>query len=148
MVHCFPHHRQRATEETVNRVPEQRGLDVSFLRTLRVIQFDPGRFREGLQCAICLSRVEEGEKIRLLPKCGHGFHMECIDMWFLSHSSCPVCRKSIVDQFEMPIDQHESVTVLVDGQGASSSSLEMHKNSGRPDFLMDVSRGEGNDRKD
>ncbi|MGJ2918479.1 RING finger domain-containing protein, partial [Salmonella enterica subsp. enterica serovar Paratyphi A] len=38
---------------------------------------------------MCLSEFEEKDKLRVLPKCNHGFHLECIDMWFHSHSTCP-----------------------------------------------------------
>ncbi|CAI9301026.1 unnamed protein product [Lactuca saligna] len=48
-----------------------------------------------LNCAICLSAFEEEEIGRKLPGCGHAFHVECIDMWLHSHSSCPICRASI-----------------------------------------------------
>ncbi|KAG4168830.1 hypothetical protein ERO13_A12G048700v2 [Gossypium hirsutum] len=43
-------------------------------------------------CAICLADFSKGDKIRMLPKCNHGFHVACIDKWLLSHSSCPTCR--------------------------------------------------------
>ncbi|XP_073047534.1 RING-H2 finger protein ATL80-like [Primulina eburnea] len=44
-------------------------------------------------CAICLAEFANGEEIRVLPQCGHGFHVACIDMWLGSHSSCPSCRQ-------------------------------------------------------
>ncbi|XP_059443317.1 RING-H2 finger protein ATL79-like [Corylus avellana] len=46
------------------------------------------------ECAICLSEFMEGEGIRVLGRCKHGFHAQCIEMWFSSHSSCPTCRGS------------------------------------------------------
>ncbi|KAI3819486.1 hypothetical protein L1987_13325 [Smallanthus sonchifolius] len=48
-----------------------------------------------LECAICLSLFEEEEIGRKLPACGHAFHVECIDMWLHSHSTCPICRAAI-----------------------------------------------------
>ncbi|RDX66422.1 RING-H2 finger protein ATL2, partial [Mucuna pruriens] len=51
---------------------------------------------EELECVICLSVIEEGEVGRSLPKCGHAFHVECIDMWLSSHCNCPICRAPIV----------------------------------------------------
>ncbi|KAL8468114.1 hypothetical protein ACS0TY_031376 [Phlomoides rotata] len=49
----------------------------------------------GINCAVCLCEVCGGEKARILPKCSHGFHVECIDMWFQSHSTCPLCRTPV-----------------------------------------------------
>ncbi|KAG5619407.1 hypothetical protein H5410_019231 [Solanum commersonii] len=71
------------------------GLDRSILKTIPVIPFDTKDFKDGLECSVCLSEVCEGEKARLLPKCNHGFHVDCIDMWFQSHSTCPLCRNPV-----------------------------------------------------
>ncbi|PWA67030.1 Zinc finger, RING/FYVE/PHD-type [Artemisia annua] len=49
----------------------------------------------ALECAICLSLFEDNEIGRKLPGCNHAFHVECIDMWLHSHSTCPICRSSI-----------------------------------------------------
>lgn len=76
----------------------RRGLDPSVLKTIPVIVFDPKDSKDGLECAVCLCEVSEGEKTRLLPKCNHGFHVECIDMWFQSHSTCPLCRNPVDNQ--------------------------------------------------
>ncbi|WJX28069.1 hypothetical protein P8452_16833 [Trifolium repens] len=46
-------------------------------------------------CAICLAEFCDGDNMKLLPKCNHRFHVVCIDMWLLSHSSCPNCREMI-----------------------------------------------------
>lgn len=76
----------------------RRGLDPSVLKTIPIALFDPKEFKDGLECAVCLCEVAEGEKTRLLPKCNHGFHVECIDMWFQSHSTCPLCRNPVANQ--------------------------------------------------
>ncbi|CAL0313233.1 unnamed protein product [Lupinus luteus] len=44
------------------------------------------------ECAICLSEFAAGDEVRVLPHCGHGFHVACVDPWLGSHSSCPSCR--------------------------------------------------------
>lgn len=173
LVHYFSKRRlQRMMEEYNNQMRscEQRGLDASFLKTIKIVEFDPKEFKEGLECAVCISDVEEGEKTRILPKCEHGFHVECIDMWFQSHSTCPICRNLINDQTEILVEQEESTTnVLLEGdevnnnhegqdQGQvqsqtssseqpSSSSLETCKN-GRPDLVIDIPREEGDDEED
>ena len=50
----------------------------------------------GTECAICLSEFVSGERVKLLPKCHHGFHVRCIDKWLSSHSSCPTCRHCLI----------------------------------------------------
>ncbi|KAJ1278775.1 hypothetical protein BS78_04G104700 [Paspalum vaginatum] len=47
------------------------------------------------QCAICLAVVRDGETVRLLPACGHLFHVDCIDLWLRSHATCPLCRRDV-----------------------------------------------------
>lgn len=55
-----------------------------------------GGHGSGGECAICLGDFEKGEEIRVLPQCGHAFHVSCIDTWLASHSSCPSCRQILV----------------------------------------------------
>ncbi|GJR22157.1 RING-H2 finger protein ATL3-like protein [Tanacetum coccineum] len=93
----------------------RRGLDVAFLKTLPVIEFDPKEFKNGvLECSVCINEVEQGEKTRILPKCNHAFHAECIDMWFHSHSTCPICRNPVSEQTEISVEslleQEQSTT--------------------------------------
>ncbi|WVZ82194.1 hypothetical protein U9M48_029482 [Paspalum notatum var. saurae] len=75
----------------------QRGLPAAVLRSLPVTVYEAAKESEpeALECAVCLSEVAGGEKVRALPKCGHGFHVECIDMWFHSHDTCPLCRAPV-----------------------------------------------------
>ncbi|OEL30813.1 hypothetical protein BAE44_0008168 [Dichanthelium oligosanthes] len=50
----------------------------------------------AVECAVCLAEMEDGERGRLLPACGHRFHVDCIDRWFRANSTCPVCRAAAV----------------------------------------------------
>ena len=50
-------------------------------------------------CSICIDEFEEGEKIRLLPLCGHAFHTECIMPWLKDrHGCCPLCKTGVLDE--------------------------------------------------
>eukprot|EP01018_Ginkgo_biloba_P028854 Gb_14785 [translate_table: standard] len=51
-------------------------------------------------CPICLADFVEGEKVRVLPKCNHYFHVDCIDTWLVSNSSCPTCRHCLLDDVD------------------------------------------------
>eukprot|EP00429_Kryptoperidinium_foliaceum_P073000 CAMPEP_0176058544 /NCGR_PEP_ID=MMETSP0120_2-20121206/29170_1 /TAXON_ID=160619 /ORGANISM="Kryptoperidinium foliaceum, Strain CCMP 1326" /LENGTH=172 /DNA_ID=CAMNT_0017392073 /DNA_START=56 /DNA_END=574 /DNA_ORIENTATION=+ len=48
-------------------------------------------------CCICLAAKAEGDPCRRL-NCGHAFHAECIDDWWLrgavNEPMCPLCRRS------------------------------------------------------
>lgn len=52
----------------------------------------------ALECAVCLSEFEDYETLRLLPKCDHVFHPDCIDAWLASHITCPVCRAKLAPE--------------------------------------------------
>jgi len=43
-------------------------------------------------CSVCLDELREGALVRMLPTCKHYFHAQCVDVWLLSHATCPVCR--------------------------------------------------------
>ena len=50
-------------------------------------------------CSICIDEFEEGEKVRLLPLCGHAFHTECIMPWLKDrHGCCPLCKTGVLDE--------------------------------------------------
>ncbi|MFS8012243.1 putative transcription factor C2H2 family [Helianthus anomalus] len=49
----------------------------------------------GSSCSICLADYVATDMVRLLPECGHLFHVECIDTWLKVHRTCPVCRNSL-----------------------------------------------------
>ncbi|XP_011014076.1 PREDICTED: RING-H2 finger protein ATL11-like [Populus euphratica] len=50
----------------------------------------------SLECAVCLIEFEDDQTLRLIPKCSHVFHPDCIDAWLASHVTCPVCRANLV----------------------------------------------------
>uniref|UniRef100_A0A7N0VIB8 RING-type domain-containing protein n=1 Tax=Kalanchoe fedtschenkoi TaxID=63787 RepID=A0A7N0VIB8_KALFE len=71
-----------------------KGLKKKVLRSLPTQPYSP-QFAEA-DCAICLAEFADGDQLRVLPQCGHGFHVACIDTWLGSHSSCPSCRQILV----------------------------------------------------
>ncbi|KAJ1408326.1 Zinc finger, RING-type [Sesbania bispinosa] len=100
----------------------QIGLDPAVLKSLPVLVFQPEDFKDGLECAVCLSEIVEGEKARLLPKCNHGFHVDCIDMWFQSHSTCPLCRNPVAPETSKPINSSSNAEENVSGNSEPSEA--------------------------
>ncbi|GAB4862008.1 hypothetical protein Ancab_037262 [Ancistrocladus abbreviatus] len=49
----------------------------------------------GGDCAVCLSKFELHDQLRLLPICCHAFHARCIDTWLAANQTCPLCRSPI-----------------------------------------------------
>ncbi|KAK7300915.1 hypothetical protein RJT34_11767 [Clitoria ternatea] len=114
--HSRRRHRLRRTPMTVSGVLEPshfhniniqdsplytKGLDSAIISAIPMFVHETEETEETgeteeLECVICLSVIEEGEIGRSLPKCGHAFHVECIDMWLSSHRNCPICRAPIV----------------------------------------------------
>lgn len=97
------------------------GLGKSAIEALPVFVYRREDQKEGLECAVCLSEFEENEKVRLLPKCHHTFHIDCTDMWFHTHSTCPLCRTSALP--EMPADS--VVVVIADEEAASETDHQV-----------------------
>jgi hypothetical protein len=46
-------------------------------------------------CAVCLCEFADHDRLRLLPVCGHAFHVACIDVWLRSSATCPLCRDAV-----------------------------------------------------
>jgi len=73
-----------------------KGIKKKVLRSLPKLTATEESAVKFSDCAICLSEFTAGDEIRVLPQCGHGFHVSCIDLWLRSHSSCPSCRQILV----------------------------------------------------
>lgn len=75
------------------------GIKKKALKTFPTISYTNELKLPGLdaECVICLSEFAPGERVRVLPKCHHGFHVRCIDKWLNSHSSCPTCRHCLIE---------------------------------------------------
>lgn len=72
------------------------GIDKTVIESLPFFRFSALKgSKEGLECAVCLSKFEDVEILRLLPKCKHAFHIDCIDYWLEKHSTCPLCRQRV-----------------------------------------------------
>lgn len=47
-------------------------------------------------CTICLSSLDSN-LLTTKFQCDHQYHMDCISSWLRNHSTCPICRKQLVE---------------------------------------------------
>ncbi|XP_027367239.1 RING-H2 finger protein ATL74-like isoform X1 [Abrus precatorius] len=106
-------------EEAAARLAAK-GLKKSALHQIPIAVYGSGDSTSivATDCPICLGEFVDGEKVRVLPKCNHRFHVRCIDTWLLSHSSCPTCRQSLLEQ--PTISRASTLTVAVAAAGGTS----------------------------
>lgn len=99
MLHCVVRCTQRMVTDPVEWVQSRRnngGLKKEDVKALPTATYaNSGSPASTSCCMICLAEFADGEKVRVIPKCNHRFHVACIDKWLLSHSSCPTCRLRI-----------------------------------------------------
>ncbi|RZC90693.1 hypothetical protein C5167_028525 [Papaver somniferum] len=79
------------------------GLDQDTINSFPVILHRSGDPNSAeTQCSICLSILQDEEKVKVLPGCNHCYHLECVDKWLSTQSSCPLCRASLVVKKSLP----------------------------------------------
>ncbi|XP_020113612.1 RING-H2 finger protein ATL66 isoform X1 [Ananas comosus] len=92
---CNRRHRTAASLSD-SAMHQRVGLDPEAIKKIPVKPHRATATEEEAQCPICLSGLDEGEKVKVLPSCGHCFHPECVDAWLRTQSICPLCRASLV----------------------------------------------------
>lgn len=76
------------------------GLDDATLRSFPTLLYAHAKLRKVANstasccCSICLTDYKDRDLLRLLPDCGHLFHLKCIDPWLRLNPTCPMCRSS------------------------------------------------------
>ncbi|KAK7311715.1 hypothetical protein RJT34_10023 [Clitoria ternatea] len=114
------------------------GIDRSVVESLPVFRFGSLRGqKEGLDCAVCLTKFEAAEVLRLLPKCKHAFHVECVDTWLDAHSTCPLCRYRV---------DPEDILLVEDAKIFRQNQQQRNSNE-RGCLRLDIERGIAESRR-
>lgn len=119
------------------------GLDQAFIDALPVFFYkEIIGLKEPFDCAVCLCEFLEQDKLRLLPVCNHAFHIDCIDTWLLSNSTCPLCRGTLYApgfSFENPVFDFESLREE-DGVSGSGGDVVGSVNKSTESHIMNGKR--------
>ncbi|XP_044494327.1 RING-H2 finger protein ATL5-like [Mangifera indica] len=130
--------------------PEHRtnGLEPVLVAAIPTMRFNHEAFNsaEDAQCSICLGEYQEKELLRIMPKCGHIFHLSCIDVWLRKQSTCPVCRLPVN---EAPEKKNMRQTTFINSQNfihhsslwqlrASETSIATGSNQARLDTVTEL----------
>ncbi|KAJ7978010.1 putative Ring finger protein [Quillaja saponaria] len=95
-----------------------RGLDPAVIETFPTLEYTMVKGlkigKGALECAVCLCEFEDDEKLRLIPKCDHVFHPDCIDEWLKSHTTCPVCRANLAPETDEAVHEHPELNTETD----------------------------------
>lgn len=90
--------RARELPDDPNHVVLDMGIDEQTLSSYPKLLYSEAKVNDkdssATCCSICLGDYKDRDMLRLLPDCGHLFHLKCVDPWLRLHPTCPVCRTS------------------------------------------------------
>lgn len=89
---------QSSTTQSESYQSKSKGLAKKDVDALPLVHREDLGEKDERECPVCLTEFEQEDTLRLLPSCKHVFHQECIDAWFDAHSTCPLCRASLLGQ--------------------------------------------------
>lgn len=120
------------------RATAARGLDPAVIQTFPTLVYSEVKGlkigKGALECAVCLCEFEDDETLRLIPKCDHVFHPDCIDAWLVSHTTCPVCRANLTPGPDDPVPQPVQSTGESDVE-AQNDAVEESQSQTQPESL-------------
>ncbi|KAL3931167.1 MAG: hypothetical protein SGARI_004273 [Bacillariaceae sp.] len=109
------------------------GVSVSKEATHPILEGDEKRFTNTISttCAICIDSFEHGENIRLLPRCGHAYHTECILPWLTTREACcPFCKTMVLKSHDISDDGAVDETQELSGEIEPPSEEQAPQSTG------------------
>ncbi|KAI4351220.1 hypothetical protein L6164_005598 [Bauhinia variegata] len=107
--------RTAAVQDSAEDTNREQGLDETTIHSYPKLLYTQVQNRDSVSscCSICLVDFTEVDELRMLPDCGHLYHLNCVDSWLKLHATCPICRNSPVraSKTSMPA---EDVTIHVE----------------------------------
>ncbi|KAH9618468.1 hypothetical protein KSS87_004744 [Heliosperma pusillum] len=86
----------------------------------------------SVRCSVCLGDYQAEDRLQQIPGCCHTFHLTCIDHWLATHTTCPLCRLSLVTSSKDPPESHLDNPSDSDSRVDSDHSIDGVLNSDNP----------------
>ncbi|CAJ1978192.1 unnamed protein product [Sphenostylis stenocarpa] len=107
------------------------GLNKELREMLPIIVYKESFSVKDTQCSVCLLDYQPEDRLQQIPACGHTFHMSCIDLWLATHTTCPLCRfslltiaKSSTQTSDMQSQNNEETQAIELSESRSTRHLE------------------------
>jgi hypothetical protein len=57
-------------------------------------------------CAICLEHFRDSQLVcePTNEKCNHSFHKDCMTVWLMRHTRCPICREKYLEKTHLEVE--------------------------------------------
>ncbi|XP_021659146.2 RING-H2 finger protein ATL7 isoform X2 [Hevea brasiliensis] len=106
------------------------GLKKEMREMLPIIVYKESFSVKDTQCPICLGDYQAEDRLQQIPACGHTFHMECIDQWLANHTTCPLCRLSLIASAKVPSELPNNEAETRQDSSVAGNSDEISVQSG------------------
>lgn len=97
--------------------------------SLKCMRYRFSNFLICCRCSVCLGEYQAEDRLQQIPACGHTFHMDCIDHWLSTRTTCPLCRLSLLPPTKppstpQPLEEETSYTPSVAEEDEQESSIQ------------------------
>lgn len=85
------------------------GIPLNEMRNISTLETCDNEEEE--MCVICHQPIINEQIIRKLNICSHKYHIHCIDEWLSSNSTCPTCRRELIERTEDTTTQRTTLPI-------------------------------------
>lgn len=88
------HHLSSSRRTTTSNVPMEQLHDVTRVIPYRSMETDRTTME---RCGICQDAFNVDSTVRQIRRCGHYYHLSCIEQWLANHQTCPLCMQNVME---------------------------------------------------
>ena len=95
------------------------------------------------RCSVCLGNYQTDDRLQQIPVCGHMFHKDCIGYWLTTHTTCPLCRlsllpptKTVVESVDIQLEISHGAFVVENNNETSLEENSQACNDGEKGYTI------------